>query len=249
MSLADHVLRGVVALLPASRREWGQAMRAELTGIDGRAERRSFVAGCLRTALRTSPGLSLGAIAVLVPLAAVVVAPARPLVVGYVVFTVAGIALAALSPQRRGDCRTGVATGVAAVGVAGWTAAVLIFPPIPATALIAAVMVVVVAVMTATVVGTAARQRSVLVALSTATMGTVVSVVLLAGYAPIRFISLVGVDPGPLTPTSRIAQSRVEVADPYMVLLFIGVATTLALVAVSWPRRYDEVQQTASPRR
>jgi hypothetical protein len=50
-SRGDLVLRTVAAMLPASRRDWGRAMRAELAGIAGPADRRSFVAGCLRAAV------------------------------------------------------------------------------------------------------------------------------------------------------------------------------------------------------
>ena len=47
---AARVLRGVVRLLPSARRDWGAAMEAELAAIQGPAERRRFVLGCVRAA-------------------------------------------------------------------------------------------------------------------------------------------------------------------------------------------------------
>jgi hypothetical protein len=45
---ADLVLAGAVRLLPAGRRDWGTAMRAELAGIRPRRARWEFTAGCVR---------------------------------------------------------------------------------------------------------------------------------------------------------------------------------------------------------
>jgi hypothetical protein len=65
-SRAGRYLDLVVKLLPASRSDWGRAMRAELATIDSSAERWRFVLGCTRVALlpnaRTqAAGRSLGA--------------------------------------------------------------------------------------------------------------------------------------------------------------------------------------------
>ena len=54
--LADRYLACVVRLLPAARREWGRAMRAELAAIDDAAERRRFALGCTRVVLRPTAG-------------------------------------------------------------------------------------------------------------------------------------------------------------------------------------------------
>jgi hypothetical protein len=45
---ADLLLAGAVRLLPADRRDWGTAMRAELAGITSRRARWGFAAGCVR---------------------------------------------------------------------------------------------------------------------------------------------------------------------------------------------------------
>jgi hypothetical protein len=45
---ADRLLAGAVRLLPAGRRDWGTAMRAELAGIRSRRARWGFTAGCVR---------------------------------------------------------------------------------------------------------------------------------------------------------------------------------------------------------
>jgi hypothetical protein len=51
---ASWVLSGAVRLLPAARREWGTAMRAELAGIGTRRARWRFTSGCVR-AVATRP--------------------------------------------------------------------------------------------------------------------------------------------------------------------------------------------------
>ena len=47
---ADTLLRLAAGGLPAGRREWGSAMRAELAGVHGRRARWRFSLGCARTA-------------------------------------------------------------------------------------------------------------------------------------------------------------------------------------------------------
>jgi len=48
MSAPDRLLSAAVRFLPAERRDWGRAMRAELAAIDEPADRWSFAWGCLR---------------------------------------------------------------------------------------------------------------------------------------------------------------------------------------------------------
>ncbi|ETA71138.1 hypothetical protein [Actinospica robiniae] len=68
---ASRILGVAVALFPPDRRDWGQAMRAELAALEDPAARRRFALGCLRVALtrpstlRTLgyPALMLGALA------------------------------------------------------------------------------------------------------------------------------------------------------------------------------------------
>ena len=52
---ADRYLAVVERLLPAARRDWGRAMRAELATLDGPAERWRFALGCTRAAMLPSP--------------------------------------------------------------------------------------------------------------------------------------------------------------------------------------------------
>ena len=49
--LASDLLALAVWVLPAGRREWGEAMTAELACLEARAERRSFAASCLWAAV------------------------------------------------------------------------------------------------------------------------------------------------------------------------------------------------------
>src|SRR3954464_4515694 len=56
MSAPERYLRAVVRLLPASRRQWGLAMQAELAAIDGTSERWRFVLGCTRVAVPPPAG-------------------------------------------------------------------------------------------------------------------------------------------------------------------------------------------------
>lgn len=57
---ADRLLAGAVELLPPGRREWDQAMRAELAGIEAGGERGRFALGCLRV-VATQPAVLRGA--------------------------------------------------------------------------------------------------------------------------------------------------------------------------------------------
>ena len=58
--LAGRYLRQVVRLLPASRRDWGDAMRAELGSIQSRGERARFALSCTRVAFGQSALTQLG---------------------------------------------------------------------------------------------------------------------------------------------------------------------------------------------
>ncbi len=54
-TFADRYLAVVERMLPAARRDWGRAMRAELATLDGSAERWRFALGCTRAAMLPSP--------------------------------------------------------------------------------------------------------------------------------------------------------------------------------------------------
>jgi hypothetical protein len=53
---AELLLTGAVWLLPVGRRDWGQAMRAELAAVEGRPSRWQYALGCTR-ALVTQPAV------------------------------------------------------------------------------------------------------------------------------------------------------------------------------------------------
>jgi hypothetical protein len=48
--LPERLLGVLTGLLPADRRDWGRAMRAELAAVEGRGERWRFAGGCVGTA-------------------------------------------------------------------------------------------------------------------------------------------------------------------------------------------------------
>ena len=53
---ADRWLGLVIRLLPASRAQWGHAMRAELAALENAADRRRFALSCTRVALVPTAG-------------------------------------------------------------------------------------------------------------------------------------------------------------------------------------------------
>ncbi|WP_238008465.1 hypothetical protein KZZ52_22915 [Dactylosporangium sp. AC04546] len=63
-------LTAATRLLPATRRDWGAAMSAELAGVEGRPDRRRFAAGCV-AAIVTRPAVLLRAGYLLAPVAVV----------------------------------------------------------------------------------------------------------------------------------------------------------------------------------
>jgi hypothetical protein len=72
------LLRAIVALLPRQRRQWGDAMRAELAHLDDSSGRWLFVAGCLRATISTTtPGAIAGIVASAASIGGAVVLTAR----------------------------------------------------------------------------------------------------------------------------------------------------------------------------
>jgi hypothetical protein len=64
--LAALVLAWTVPLLPARRRDWGEAMQAELAGIVAPPERRRFTRGCALAIVRRADPVPLASFAVLI---------------------------------------------------------------------------------------------------------------------------------------------------------------------------------------
>jgi hypothetical protein len=121
------LLAAATAILPADRRDWGQAMAAELAQIPDRAARWRFAAGCARTALFPPGGgrvavAAAGALAVLAVGAVAVgtgaVLPAGR-VLGLVLVGLLG-GLATLAVARSGRLgRAGPGAAVAGLALAG----------------------------------------------------------------------------------------------------------------------------------
>jgi len=133
---------------------------------------------------------------------------------------------------------TGVGSALAAT--AGWLLVVLIAPPIPATtgwALAATAVAAVIAVLANS--GESSTTQACLLAGLTATTTTMASifgsVLLLAHLGPDSLIP--DITPAAL-PGQHISESRVEIVDPYVLILFLAgaAATVLGLAAVATRR-------------
>src|SRR5581483_4445806 len=131
-----RLLAAAVRLLPASRREWGTAMRAELLGLPERRQRWPFTLGCLRVILTRPavwrrvgyPLLSVAAVAAVVRgTAQVWYAPLRGELIGMVAVLVVAAWLGRvrpLGPVGAGlSARSMRAGGYLLIGV--WTAKIV----------------------------------------------------------------------------------------------------------------------------
>lgn len=162
--------------------------------------------------------------------------------VGVPVFTVlltgCLVAFLALTARRSASGGFGLAIGAGAgvAGAAAWTLIVFAAPPIPVS-LGAALTVVVVAASLANIVASRREGASgqVLAAMSAALISSlliVVAVVLLAGYGPDRLIP--DLVPAALSPADDLANSRIEIEDPYVGLLAVAflLAVTLSVTSL-----------------
>jgi hypothetical protein len=130
---------------------------------------------------------------------------------------------------------TGAGAGVA--GGVAWSIVVLVHPPIPGSA--ASALAVTAVVMGAAAAANARGQGGALAALCAGTVSTlliVAVVAVLARYGPPTVIP--DLVPAALTPARRIAESRIEVEDPYVAVLVLGglLAALLSVVAVGTRR-------------
>lgn len=165
-----------------------------------------------------------------------------------VLSVVLGVYLAAMLAitSRRAAATAGsllLGLGVGTVVAAAWTGIVFLAPPIPsgpglATALVAAGMAV--AVLATPRRSPMAALRAALIAGTTAALLMFNAVVLLSSYGPAELIpSLV---PAALTPADRLANSRIELVDPYLWLLLLGFFVALGQWAAA--RRWSGGTQT-----
>jgi hypothetical protein len=132
------------------------------------------------------------------------------------------------------------ATGAGVGGALLWLGLVVLFPPIP-TSIRTAVVVLVAAMGIAAAVTREQLSRRVLVALTAGTVLTLlllIELVLLSSYAPAGLIP--DLAPAALTPADDLAQSRIEIQDPYVALLLIGSVVPLALGIASVALRRRE---------
>ena len=137
------------------------------------------------------------------------------------------------SPATGRVLAIGAGTGAAAAAL--WLASVLASPPIPRStgatlALLAAAMIVAAC---ATSGRRGSARLSALAALCTGTVATLLIFVLLHGLASYGPAGLIPDDSAAFTPTERLAQSRLEIVDPYIGVLFIGCFLAVLLGIVS----------------
>jgi len=129
---------------------------------------------------------------------------------------------------------TGFGCGVVAAGA--WLALVFAYPPVPAS--IGPAVLLIGAAMGAAAWANRGRSAG-LAALCAGTVAVPPIVLMVAGlsrYGPASLIP--NVVPEALTPADRLANSRIEIEDPYVGLLFLGAVTGAALAVVA-RRRYS----------
>ncbi|MET7398822.1 hypothetical protein ABZS66_35570 [Dactylosporangium sp. NPDC005572] len=124
---------------------------------------------------------------------------------------------------------TGAAAGTAAA--AAWAAVVLVAPPIPAGPLLAIVLI----AAGMTIAGRLGGQVAALGAGTTAALLILNLVTAASVLAPDWLIPHLA--PPALAPATQIAESRIELPDPYLWLLLLGWFVALAQWAASSPRR------------
>jgi hypothetical protein len=205
--LAARSLALAVRALPATQREWGLAMQAELATVEDAAERRSFALGCTRTLLRRIVPRVTAYLAAAVVVFLLLSPPpgARPVAIGVIaVYLLAARSVRA--PARR----------VAAAGAALWWIALLASDgarthPVIALAIVAAAVL---------------ASRSLAAGAATC---LAIFVIATGTYAAAP-------DLAPRVSPTR-AQDQVESTDPYVAELLLGAALAAAGLAVSVPGR------------
>jgi hypothetical protein len=136
------------------------------------------------------------------------------------------------------------AGGAAAGGALLWLARAVLTPPVPAS-IGFAVELLVCAAGIAAYLTREQPSRGVLGALTAAagmTLLVLIEVVVLSSYGPARMIP--DLAPAALTPADDLAQSRSELQDPYVAIMFLGALIALALAITSLAVRRRE---TAEP--
>jgi hypothetical protein len=257
--VSDRLLSAAMHGLPRDRAEWGRAMRAEMAAVDSRSERWLFLLGCLRVVV-LRPGAwwtprlvrlaCCAVLAVIVAGIAIGIAtssnPGQKLREGGWILTLMmgsylfGF-LAVTSRRCAATARVlliGGGAGLAAVGAA----AVLMFaaPPVPRT-IGATVLLVALASLGAAALAQRphddrAAALAGLFAATVGSLGIVILVDVISSIGPAELIPIVV--PRALPPATQISESRIELVDPYIGLLFLGALMALLLgIAALWTRR------------
>jgi hypothetical protein len=168
-------------------------------------------------------------------------------VAGVPVFTVMFVGyllgFTALTARRSGASTPTLAVGVAAGGLAaaGWTALVVAFPPIPPDPAWAVLLILAGMAAAARIAGRRDGGRAELLAATCA--GTVATILILNVFTVLRLFGpawlIPSLTPHALTPASRLADSRIELADTYLWLLLFGwlIAIGLCAIALAGRRR------------
>ncbi|WP_433201544.1 hypothetical protein ACQP00_30710 [Dactylosporangium sp. CS-047395] len=160
-----------------------------------------------------------------------------------VVLTACLLAVLSVTAERTDLSGPALRTGATAALVAAgwWLVAQLVFPPVPGSAG-GAMVVTGVGVAAAVLLGARRRDRTRdiwLTALCVATLTPLLvfaQVLALSTYGPARLIP--DLVPMALSPVDDLANSRIEVQDPYVVLLFLAGLAALALTVVGAVRRW-----------
>jgi hypothetical protein len=257
--VSDRLLAAAMHGLPRDRAEWGRAMRAELAAVDSRSERWLFLLGCLRVVvLRPSAWWTprLVRLACCAVLAAIVAGIAIGIATssnpgqklregGWILsFMIGSYLFGFLAVTSR---RCAATTRVLLIGGAGGLAAVaasavLMFaaPPVPrsigSTVLFVALAALGAAALAQRPHNDRAAALAGLFAATVGSLGIVILVDVIASIGPAELIPIVV--PRALPPATQISESRIELVDPYIGLLFLGALAGLLLgIAGLWTRR------------
>jgi hypothetical protein len=203
-------------------------MRAELAALGGRGQRWRFALGCVRVVVTRPPVLRRAGF---------------PLLAFGLVFAGYLVGVSALTAQWSRVAGRTLVTGLVAGGAAAmvWTATVLLAPPIPDSAVLAFGLVAVSMAVAAWVAdrlgGSLAGSPAAICAGTVAVLLIVDVVAVLSASGPARLIP--DLASAALTPADDLAQSRVELMEPYLWLLLpgslIAVGQCMALLSLRRP--------------
>lgn len=172
-----------------------------------------------------------------------------PLSIFTVLMTSLLVAVLAVTATRSAATGRVLATGVGAGTAAGalWTAIVLLTPPIPAdVGLGLTLTTVAIAVAVLTNAGERGGPvKSLLAALLAGTVAQLLIFLLVVLLSAGPAVLIPDLAPAALSPADDLADSRLEIVDPYVALLIFGGLTAMALSVVSLTTRNERTPVTA----